>query len=77
MELAVVDAAGRLQIPANTWSSSTSAAAQVELTEQGILIRPPEKEHHTQDHVASSGDQASQEPEKWRLILVWRRLAES
>ena len=37
---------------------------QVELTEQGILIRPPEKEHHTQDHVASSGDQHQENPRR-------------
>jgi len=50
----------------------------VELTEQGILIRPPEKEHHTQDHVASSGDPQSGEPEKIEassgLAKVWQGL---
>jgi hypothetical protein len=51
---------------------------QVELTEQGILIRPPEKEHHSHDHVISSGDQESIESDRIdvssRLSKVWQSL---
>ncbi|HEY9527537.1 MAG TPA: hypothetical protein VIR02_10665, partial [Anaerolineales bacterium] len=49
---------------------------QVELTEQGILIRPPEKEHHSHESAASSGDQVSQEPAtveiSSRLSKAWQ-----
>jgi ABC-type glutathione transport system ATPase component len=79
VELAVVDAAGRLQIPREYLEQfDIRRRVQVELTEQGILIRPPEKEHHTQDHVASSGDPESGEPEKIEassgLAKVWQGL---
>jgi len=63
VELAVVDAAGRLQIPREYLEQfNIRRRVQVELTEQGILIRPPEQEHHNPEHVISSGDQLSEEP---------------
>ena len=58
VELAVVDAAGRLQIPREYLEQfNIRRRVQVELTEQGILIRPPEKEHHSHEPAALSGDQ--------------------
>ena len=58
VELAVVDAAGRLQIPREYLEQfNIRRRVQVELTEAGILIRPPEREHHTHDHFASSEHQ--------------------
>jgi len=62
VELAVVDAAGRLQIPREYLEQfNIRRRVQVELTEQGILIRPPEGEHHSHDQVASPGDPGSEE----------------
>jgi ABC-type lipoprotein export system ATPase subunit len=62
VELAVVDAAGRLQIPREYLEQfNIRRRVQVELTEQGILIRPPEREHHSHEHIASNSDQASVE----------------
>ena len=62
VELAVVDAAGRLQIPREYLEQfNIRRRVQVELTELGILIRPPETEDHSHDHVASPGDQTAEE----------------
>lgn len=58
VELAVVDAAGRLQIPREYLEQfNIRRRVQVELTENGILIRPPEKEHHSHDHASASTEQ--------------------
>ncbi len=55
VELAVVDAAGRLQIPREYLEQfNIRRRVQVELTEEGILIRPPEKEHHSHDQLPAS-----------------------
>jgi putative ABC transport system ATP-binding protein len=55
VELAVVDAAGRLQIPREYLEQfHIRRRVQVELTDEGILIRPPEKEQHSHDHVPGS-----------------------
>jgi ABC-type lipoprotein export system ATPase subunit/bifunctional DNA-binding transcriptional regulator/antitoxin component of YhaV-PrlF toxin-antitoxin module len=79
VELAVVDAAGRLQIPREYLEQlNIRRRVQVELTEQGILIRPPEKEHHSHDHVASSGNDETAEPETAEvssgLSKVWQSI---
>jgi ABC-type lipoprotein export system ATPase subunit len=56
IELAVVDGAGRLQLPREYLEQfNIHRRVQVELTEAGILIRPPESEHHGHDPVVSSG----------------------
>jgi ABC-type lipoprotein export system ATPase subunit len=56
VELAVVDAAGRLQIPREYLEQfDIRRRVQVELTEAGILIRPPERDH-SHDHLASAGE---------------------
>jgi ABC-type lipoprotein export system ATPase subunit/bifunctional DNA-binding transcriptional regulator/antitoxin component of YhaV-PrlF toxin-antitoxin module len=55
VELAVVDAAGRLQIPREYLEQfNIRRRVQVELTNDGILIRPPEREHHGQDQASAS-----------------------
>lgn len=79
VELAVVDAAGRLQIPREYLEQfNIRRRVQVELTEQGILIRPPEREHHGHDHVTSSVDQESEGPSRAevssRVSKVWESL---
>ena len=61
VELAVVDAVGRLQIPREYLEQfNIRRRVQVELTEAGILIRPPAREHHSHDHISGS---LSSEPE--------------
>lgn len=86
VELAVVDAAGRLQIPREYLEQfNIRRRVQMELTDKGILIRPPEREHHSHDHLASSGDHESVEPGTAeavsRLSKMWQsfrsRLARS
>ena len=79
VELAVVDAAGRLQIPREYLEQfNIRRRVQVELTEQGILIRPPERDHHNHDHLISSGDTESPEPDVNKvssgLSKVWQSL---
>lgn len=78
VELAVVDAAGRLQIPREYLEQfHIRQRVQVELTDQGILIRPPENEHH--DHHTASGEEQEiddeHEPEKpGALVKLWHQL---
>jgi putative ABC transport system ATP-binding protein len=79
VELAVVDAAGRLQIPREYLEQfHIRRRVQVELTNEGILIRPPEREHHSHDHVSSSEEQesAASEPREVSsgLLRAWQRL---
>ena len=83
VELAVVDAAGRLQIPREYLEQfDIHRRVQVELTEDGILIRPPAKEHHSDAHAlaASSSEQEPAESERGTLevssslLKVWQSL---
>jgi ABC-type lipoprotein export system ATPase subunit len=78
VELAVVDAAGRLQIPREYLEQlDIRRRVQVELTEAGILIRPPERDH-SHDHLASYGEVESMTPESEEsssaLSRIWQRL---
>ncbi|HEX9384732.1 MAG TPA: ABC transporter ATP-binding protein [Anaerolineales bacterium] len=81
VELAVVDAAGRLQIPREYLEQfNIRRRVQVELTETGILIRRPEREHHSHDH-ASASSPGEQEPAALdsievpsSLLRVWQSL---
>jgi putative ABC transport system ATP-binding protein len=62
VELAVVDAAGRLQIPREYLEQfNIRRRVQVELTEEGILIRPPAREQHGYDNPSLSSS-SEQEP---------------
>ena len=79
VELAVVDAAGRLQLPREYLEQfNIRRRVQVELTEQGILIRPPEKEHHTDDPVGPAGESGSPAPHSLEvssgLLKVWQSI---
>ena len=79
VELAVVDAAGRLQIPREYLEQfNIRRRVQVEITEQGILIRPPEKEHHSHDHAISPSEHDVAEHDTVEvasgLSKVWQRL---
>jgi ABC-type lipoprotein export system ATPase subunit/bifunctional DNA-binding transcriptional regulator/antitoxin component of YhaV-PrlF toxin-antitoxin module len=81
VEFAVVDAAGRLQIPREYLEQfHIRRRVQVELTEAGILIRPPAREHHSHDY-ASASSSSEQEPAESAstkspsgLLKVWQSL---
>ncbi len=54
-ELAVLDSAGRLQIPREALERfNIRRRVRVEVTEDGILIRPPENNHQGSEHEALS-----------------------
>jgi len=81
VELAVVDSAGRLQIPREYLEQfNIRRRVQVELTDSGILIRPPEWEHHSHEHSLSSGGQELADPKgealeaSSGLLKLWRTL---
>ncbi len=79
VELAVVDAAGRLQIPREYLEQfNIRRRVQMELTGEGILLRPPTREHPSHDQVSSSGEQepAESEPEDVTstLLKMWQSL---
>jgi putative ABC transport system ATP-binding protein len=79
VELAVVDAAGRLQLPREYLEQfNIRRRVQVELTSEGILIRPPEREHPSHDQASSPGEQESAEPKtievSSRLLKIWQSL---
>ena len=78
VELAVVDAAGRLQLPREYLEQfDIRRRVQLELTENGILIRPPEREHHSQDQRDPSAEQASAESEPVQDAFSWLRVWQS
>lgn len=60
VELAVVDSAGRLQIPREYLDRfHIKRRVLIEMTEDGILIRPPTGETHSEEHSSSSSEQES------------------
>jgi hypothetical protein len=79
VELAVVDAVGRLQLPREYLDQfNIRRRVQLELTEAGILIRPPERDHHSHDHTPSHGEPQPGEPEfaesPSALLKAWQSL---
>jgi ABC-type lipoprotein export system ATPase subunit len=63
VELAVLDAAGRLQLPREYLEQfNIRRRVQIELTADGILIRPPNGAHQNQDAVSSSIEHESVGP---------------
>lgn len=79
VDLAVVDAAGRLQIPREYLEQfNIHRRVQVELTDNGILIRPPEGAHHSYDPTTSAVDLKSPESDASeaasRLSKLWQSL---
>ena len=79
VELAVVDAAGRLQIPREYLEQfNIRRRVQVEVTEEGILIRPPAGEHPGHEHVLAHGEQELDEQEVRKgssaLWRIWQGL---
>lgn len=60
-ELAVLDAAGRLQIPREALERfNIRRRVRVEVTEEGILIRPPENDQQGSEHIALSHTPSSE-----------------
>ncbi len=83
VELAVLDAAGRLQLPREYLEQfNIRRRVQVELTSEGILIRPPEREHPSHDSAVSAGEHESAETDAEReplqvspgLMKIWQSL---
>ena len=78
VELAVLDSAGRLQIPREYLEQfHIKRRVQLEMTDEGILIRPPEGNHHSHDSGLSSGEQAQVESEVSRSPSSWSKLWQS
>lgn len=77
VELAVLDSAGRLQIPREYLEQfHIKRRVQMEMTDEGILIRPPEGNHHGQDQSVSPGEQVADDAkrEDMQLISGWSRM---
>ena len=65
VELAVLDSAGRLQLPREYLEQfNIKRRVLVETTEEGILIRKPEGEHHSGEQGTSSSEQESADAER-------------
>ena len=79
IELAVLDSAGRVQLPREYLEEfGIKRRVLIETTEEGILIRKPEENHHQGETGASVEEQvevreeadASRVPSKWRQVWV-------
>jgi len=76
VELAVLDSAGRLQLPREYLEQfNIKRRVLVETTKDGILIRKPEGEHHSGEQGTSSSEQIEVEEEALqapsKLSQVW------
>lgn len=79
VELAVLDSAGRLQIPREYLEQfHIKRRVQMEMTNEGILIRPPDGNHHSHEQINLSTEQESAESESREgsssLLKVWHSL---
>ncbi len=65
VELAVLDSAGRLQIPREYLDEfNIKRRVLIETTAEGILIRRPDGEHHSGEQASSTSGQVSAEAER-------------
>ena len=72
VELGVLDAAGRLQIPREYLEEfGIKRRVLIETTADGILIRRPNGDHHSADHASSSGSPEPAESEPSQLSSRW------
>jgi len=76
VELSVLDAAGRVQLPREYLEQfGIKRRVMIETTAEGILIRKPEGDHHSGEHGASSNEQVEVEAEALqvpsKLSQVW------
>jgi putative ABC transport system ATP-binding protein len=75
VELAVLDAAGRLQIPREYLEEfDIKRRVLIETTSEGILIRKPNGEHAGVEHGHSSGEQGQAELEPSHSSSSWSNL---
>jgi putative ABC transport system ATP-binding protein len=75
VELGVVDAAGRLQLPREYLEQfNIKRRVLIETTTEGILIRKPEGEHQSGERVSSSTEQATPESDAAQVISNWSKL---
>ena len=78
VELAVLDSAGRLQIPREYLEQfQINRRVQIEMTDEGILIRPPEGNHHGHTQSLSAGEEELPESEDVQLPSGWSRIWQS
>jgi ABC-type lipoprotein export system ATPase subunit len=78
VELAVLDSAGRLQIPREYLEQfHIKRRVQMEMTDEGILIRPPEGNHNGHDQGPASSEQVSAESETLPASSSWSKLWQS
>jgi ABC-type lipoprotein export system ATPase subunit len=78
VELAVLDAAGRLQIPREYLDEfEIRRRVLIETTAEGILIRKPEGNHHDGEHGSSSSEQPSAESEALQAPSSWSKMWQS
>ena len=69
-ELVVLDSAGRLQVPKGYLEEfGITGRARLELTEEGILIRPAPQRAHTQVADVASADVMSASGRDWQRLL--------
>jgi ABC-type lipoprotein export system ATPase subunit len=78
VELSVLDAAGRVQLPREYLEQfNIKRRVLIETTAEGILIRRPEGEAHSGEHGVSSNEQAVVEEETLQAPSRWSTLWQS
>jgi putative ABC transport system ATP-binding protein len=78
VELSVLDAAGRVQLPREYLEQfNIKRRVMIETTAEGILIRRPEGEAHSGEQGASSTEQAAVEEEALQASSRWSTLWQS
>ena len=78
IELSVLDAAGRVQIPREYLELfDIKRRVLMETTAEGILIRKPEGNHHSGEQGVSSSEQEPDETEALQASSRWSRLWQS
>ena len=78
VELSVLDAAGRVQLPREYLEQfNIKRRVTIETTAEGILIRKPEGEAHSGEHGASSTEQVAIDEETLQAPSRWSTLWQS
>ena len=78
VELSVLDAAGRVQIPREYLEQfEIKRRVLIEATDDGILIRKPEGNHHSGEQGTSSGEQEPDEIETLQPASRWSKFWQS
>jgi len=78
VELSVLDAAGRVQLPREYLEQfNIKRRVVIETTVEGILIRKPEGDHHSGEHGISSSEQVETQEEAVQVTSRWSTLWQS